>query len=204
MSSLIIVLSIALQEKHHMCHTLVCYDEYMITFKTTVRMIGASIILRLPEAASKALPSRGQVTVKGTINGHEFVKVIEPDGNFGHWLKIDDVLQSDTGVKAGSEVTLEIEPIKEWPEPVVPNDFAKVLAAAPADIQDVWADITPMARWEWVRWVNATNNSDTRAHRIEASISKMQSGKRRPCCFNLASCTDPDVAKSGKLISTDG
>jgi hypothetical protein len=57
-----------------------------------------------------------------------------------------------------------------------------------------------MARWEWVRWVSATQNPDTRKRRVEVSISKMQSGKRRPCCFNLAACTDPDLSKSGKLV----
>jgi hypothetical protein len=30
----------------------------------------------------------------------------------------------------------------------------------------------------------------------------MNSGKRRPCCFNLAACTDPDLSKNGKLIDT--
>ena len=29
----------------------------------------------------------------------------------------------------------------------------------------------------------------------------MQSGKRRPCCFNLAACTDPNLSKNGKLMS---
>jgi hypothetical protein len=28
----------------------------------------------------------------------------------------------------------------------------------------------------------------------------MEHGKRRPCCFNLASCTDPDLSRSGKLV----
>jgi hypothetical protein len=27
----------------------------------------------------------------------------------------------------------------------------------------------------------------------------MENGERRPCCFNLASCTDPELARSGKL-----
>jgi hypothetical protein len=57
-----------------------------------------------------------------------------------------------------------------------------------------------MARWEWVRWVNATKNPDTRGRRVEVSISKMKSGKRRPCCFNLSACTDPDLSKNGRLL----
>jgi hypothetical protein len=42
--------------------------------------------LRLPENVSGKLPSRGQVAVRGTINGHEFQAVLEPDGSGGHWM----------------------------------------------------------------------------------------------------------------------
>jgi hypothetical protein len=51
-----------------------------------------------------------------------------------------------------------------------------------------------------VRWVNATANPATRQRRIEVGISKLDGGKRRPCCFDLSACTDPAVAKSGKLL----
>ena len=88
----------------------------------------------------------------------------------------------------------------DWPEPEVPDDLAAALDGAPADVQAVWQDITPMARWEWVRWVGATRSEDTRARRVEVSLDKMRHGKRRPCCFDLASCTDPELARSGKLI----
>jgi hypothetical protein len=157
-------------------------------------------ILRLPDEASKQLPSRGQVSVYGTINGHAFQTVLEPDGAGGHWMKIDGGLQRTTGVPAGETATLEIEATKDWPEPSLPKDFEAALAAAPQNIQHLWRDITPMARWEWVRWVNATRNPDTRQRRVDVSISKMRSGKRRPCCFNLSACTDPDLSKSGRLL----
>jgi hypothetical protein len=64
----------------------------------------------------------------------------------------------------------------------------------------LWKGITPMARWEWVRWINATRNLQTRERRVEVSLSKLRSGKRRPCCFDLAACTDPDLSKNGKLV----
>ena len=92
---------------------------------------------------------------------------------------------------------------KDWPEPSVPPDLAIALDSAPEKIQDLWRDITPMARWEWVRWVNATKNPDTRARRVDVSISKMHNGKRRPCCFDLSSCTDPDLSKSGRLLDPE-
>ena len=39
-----------------------------------------------------------------------------------------------------------------------------------------------------------------RSRRVDVSISKMNSGKRRPCCFNLSACTDPDLSKNGRLL----
>ncbi len=171
-----------------------------IRFDATLSTINTSTVLRLPETASKNLSSRGQVAVYGTINGVEFQTVLEPDGNFGHWMRVDDTLQHAAGIGAGDTATLDIEVTKDWPEPSVPQDLATALTAAPQKIQDLWNEITPMARWEWVRWVNATKNPDTRGRRVDVSISKMKSGKRRPCCFNLSACTDPDLSKSGRLL----
>lgn len=114
-------------------------------------------------------------------------------------MMVDEKLLQTAGISGGDTATLEIKSTKDWPEPDVPPDLGAALAAAPQHIQDLWNDITPMARWEWVRWVNATNNPDTRRRRVEVSLSKMNSGKRRPCCFNLSACTDPSLSKNGRL-----
>jgi hypothetical protein len=172
-----------------------------IRFDATLEAIDKSTVLRLPAKASRKLRSRGQVAVQGTINGREFQTVLEPDGDFGHWMRVDGRLQKTAALKAGDTASLEIASLKDWPEPSVPQDLEAALAAAPQKIQDLWKGITPMARWEWVRWVNATHNPETRKRRVEVSISKMQSGKRRPCCFNLAACTDPNLSKNGRLIA---
>jgi hypothetical protein len=171
-----------------------------IRFDAELQTLDETTILRLPEKASRELPSRGQVAVQGTINGHEFRTVLEPDGSSGHWMRLDRQLQETAALSAGDTAALEIEPVKAWPEPKVPPDLEAELASAAQKIQDMWKDITPMARWEWVRWVNATANADTRQRRVEVTISKMKSGKRRPCCFNLAACTDPNLSKNGKLV----
>ncbi len=173
-----------------------------IHFDARLTRIGNSTVLRLPGTASAKLPSRGQVAVQGTINGVGFRTVLEPDGNSGHWMRVAHTLQQDADLSAGDAATLAIAVTKEWPEPSVPPDLASALAAAPQGIRDLWHEITPMARWEWVRWVNATANPDTRRRRVDASISKMTSGKRRPCCFNLSACTDPNLSRSGRLLES--
>src|SRR5207248_151705 len=157
-------------------------------FEADLLMLKDQAILRLPEDESAKLPSRGQVAVHGTINGHELRTVLEPDGNLGHWMRIDAGLQSAMGIGAGDRATLKLEVTKEWPEPDVPEDIAEALNAAPQKVKDKWKEITSMARWEWIRWVNETRNMDTRAVRIEKTISKLNGKHRRPCCFNLAAC----------------
>jgi len=171
-----------------------------IQFEADLLLLKGRAILRLPEAATAKLPSRGQVAVHGTINGHELRTVLEPDGYGGHWMQVDSVLQNVLGIGAGDKATLELAVTKEWPEPEVPEDFAQALSMAPQRVREKWNDITPMARWEWIRWVNETRNPDTRAVRIEKTVSKLNGQHRRPCCFNLAACTDPVLSKSGKLM----
>jgi hypothetical protein len=170
-----------------------------ICFAAGLTIIDSSTIVRLPEQASRRLPSRGQVAVCGSINGHAFQTVLEPDGAKGHWIKVDQELLDVADIGIDDIVSFAIEVRPDWPEPDVPSDLAQALAAAPQQIQEMWHDITPMARWEWVRWVNATANPATRQRRVEVSVSKMNNGKRRPCCFDLSACTDPALSKNGKL-----
>ncbi len=175
-------------------------NDKSIHFEADLLMLKGQTILRLPEGESAKLPSRGQVAVRGTMNGHELQTVLEPDGSSGHWMREDAGLLDAAGIGAGDRATLELEVAKEWPEPEVPEDFARALSASPQPIRDKWTDITPMARWEWIRWVNETRNLNTRAIRIEKTISKLSGKHRRPCCFNLSACTDPDLSRSGRLM----
>jgi hypothetical protein len=137
--------------------------------------------------------------VEGTINGIRSRIMLEPDGKGGHWFRVDSALREAAGIDAAGAVTMVVEPSKKWPEPEVPADLNKALKSDP-QANAVWVKITPMAHWDWLRWIRATNNSETRSHRIEVAMSKLRSGERRPCCFNRNQCTEPDVSKSGILI----
>lgn len=170
-----------------------------IRFRTKPFRIRSWSIVKLPAEASAKLPSRGQVFVKGTINEKPFQTALEPDGKGSHWFRLDKTLQKTARVSDDDLISLEIEPSKEWPEPDVPADVQKGVVENP-QTRALWLDITPMARWEWIRWIRATNNQETRDRRIEVARSKMKAGERRPCCFNNAMCTEPSVSKGGVLL----
>lgn len=173
-----------------------------IRFRTTLFKIGSWTILKLPVDASLKLPSRGQVMVAGTINGFPFRTPLEPDGRGSHWFRMDKQLQQGVAAGAGDVVAVTMESTKDWPEPTVPADVQVALAANPA-AQALWAKITPMARWEWLRWIGSTSQPETRQRRIVVACSKLTSGMRRPCCFNRNVCCVPDVSKNGVLLEAN-
>ena len=170
-----------------------------ISFESRLLKIGAWTLLRLPNSASAKLPSRGMVMAKGTIDGFYFQAALEPDGKGGHWLKVDNAMRKAIGADAGGTAKLAIEPIKKWPEPGVPDDLKKALAADQR-AHNLWMGITPNSRWDWIRWINATKNPETRSIRIEKTLSKLKSGKRTACCFDRSQCTEPEVSKNGVLL----
>ena len=64
----------------------------------------------------------------------------------------------------------------------LPADFAKAISSITI-VKNLWGDITPLARNEWICWVTSGKKVETRQIRIEKAISKMKGGMRRPCCW---------------------
>jgi len=46
-----------------------------------------------------------------------------------------------------------------------------------------WDDITPLARNEWICWIESAKKQETRRKRIDWGCSNLRDGKRRPCCW---------------------
>ena len=68
----------------------------------------------------------------------------------------------------------------------VPADLRKTLTAAPA-ARLAWENITPLARNEWICWIESAKRPETRSHRLDRTRTELIDGKRRPCCW--AGCT---------------
>ena len=136
--------------------------------------------------------------VEGTFDGHAFQTPLEPDGQGSHWFKVSGAMLTAAKAAVGDRVSIAMEPMSLWPEPDVPADLRRALASDP-QAGHVWTDITPVARWDWIRWIGSTRNPETRAIRIGKTLSKLRSGKRAACCFNRSQCTDPVMSRNGVL-----
>jgi len=139
--------------------------------------------LILPKDASAKLPTRGMTTVEGIINGHPFRATLEPNGQKSHWLKLNKKMREAAGAEVGDVVPIEILLVGKEPEPRVPVDLRKALAAAP-EARAVWSDLTPIARRDWIHWITSAKQLETRARRIHNACEMLAAGKRRVCCFD--------------------
>ena len=152
------------------------------------------MFLIVPKNASAKLPSRSVTPIEGTINGFAFQATLQPDGQKSHWLKVDRKLSKAARADAGDLVTLEIAAAPEDTEATVPQDLRKALAAAASRTREVWSDITPNARRDWIHWISSAKQEETRARRIKNACSMLAAGKRRVCCFDRSGFYDKSLS----------
>lgn len=78
------------------------------------------------------------------------------------------------------------KPAGKESEPKVPTDLRTSLAAAPI-AGAKWRDLTPIARRDFISWIDSAKQPETRRRRIERACSMLAAGKRRPCCYSIVS-----------------
>jgi uncharacterized protein YdeI (YjbR/CyaY-like superfamily) len=64
----------------------------------------------------------------------------------------------------------------------LPPDLSAELEASGTAL-DAWNDITPLARNEFICWVEDAKQQATRERRIRRTREELEEGMRRPCCW---------------------
>lgn len=84
----------------------------------------------------------------------------------------------------------------------VPKDWQAALDSD-QKVLELWHDITPLARNEWICWVTEAKKQETRDRRVKVGLSKMSSGMRRPCCWmGCPHRTDKAPSASQKFVTS--
>lgn len=82
----------------------------------------------------------------------------------------------------------------------LPPDLRKALLARPRALA-AWEDITPLARNEWICWVESVKKEETRKEHVERTVAELMEGKRRPCCWiGCVHRTDKPISPSQKYV----
>lgn len=82
----------------------------------------------------------------------------------------------------------------------IPSDFEQAILSNKTALA-LWQDITPLARNEWICWIENAKKDETRKRRVGVGLSKMQSGERRPCCWvGCIHRTDKPISSSVQWV----
>lgn len=85
----------------------------------------------------------------------------------------------------------------------LPNDLVDALIET-SEITKIWESLTPIARNEFICWVEDAKQDKTRARRIRRTVEELAEGQRRPCCW--AGCihrTDKNPGKWQQAVLID-
>ena len=85
--------------------------------------------------------------------------------------------------------------VSSGPVHTMPADLQKALARDRA-AREIWDNITPLGRNEFICWVLDAKKPETRKRRIQRTREELLEGKRRPCCW--PGCIHRAHGKSGK------
>ena len=64
----------------------------------------------------------------------------------------------------------------------MPMDLANALGET-KDIAGLWESLTPIARNEFICWVEDAKQEVTRTRRIKRTVEELLEGQKRPCCW---------------------
>ena len=82
----------------------------------------------------------------------------------------------------------------------IPADLREALSKNQKGLA-AWNDITPLARNEWLCWVEGAKLIETRARRVERVPTELAEGMRRPCCWiGCIHRTDKAISPSVKWV----
>ena len=90
-----------------------------------------------------------------------------------------------TGGREGAGATFSFMASQRVPGGVVhklPTDLRSALIANSTALE-AWKDITPLARNEFICWVENAKQEATRERRIRRTQEELEEGQRRPCCW---------------------
>jgi len=82
----------------------------------------------------------------------------------------------------------------------IPSEFKKILSSKPKALS-TWLNLTPLARNEWICWIEYVKKAETRNEHIQRALQELSEGKRRPCCwYGCIHRTDKAISPSVQAV----
>jgi hypothetical protein len=138
---------------------------------------GSWTYLNVPFAAEEIFETKSRVQVKGSVNGIPYTGTLMPHGNGKHFMVVKKELRNLAKAQPGDIVRVTMEQDHQLREVEAPEDFLDALSSH-EQAETHFNRLAYSYQKEYVSWIEAAKRPETRAARIEKSISKLAEGLR--------------------------
>jgi uncharacterized protein YdeI (YjbR/CyaY-like superfamily) len=177
------------------------------TFRATLERIQSRLgwtIIRIPFDVAKVWGTRGQLRVKGEINGFAFRTSLFPARGGGHILLVNKKMQKGADVRQGTSAQFRLEP-----------DLAERVAIVPAELKRYFKEDATLRRWyaqlnystrsEIGKWILQVKSPEARIRRAdqmaERLLAVMEAEQELPPILRLAFARDPRALEGWNKMS---
>lgn len=176
-------------------------------FQATLERIDSPlkwVMIRVPFDAGKVWGKRGQLKVKGEINGFAFRTSLFPDGKGGHRLLVNKQMQRGAKIAPGMPARFRLEP-----------DSAMRIASVPAELHRALSEERSLRKWfdslkyslrnEICKRIAQAKNPAVRSRRAariaECLLATMEAERELPPAFQIAFAQNPLAREGWQLMS---
>ncbi|WP_169732317.1 YdeI/OmpD-associated family protein [Cohnella thermotolerans] len=139
--------------------------------------IGTWVYVNVPFDAAAAFGGKGQLRVRGTVNGATFRSSLLPHGDGTHYLVVGSVLRAAAGAEVGDVVRVALEADTEERTVDVPEDLLAALEERPEAL-DFFTGLAYSYRKEYVNWIESAKREQTRRSRIAQAVERLAEGRK--------------------------
>ena len=163
------------------------------------------VIARLPFDSAKAWGKRGQLRIKGDINGFAFSGTLFPTGSGAHFLIVNKKLLAGGKTAAGLKAKFRLQP-DTTPRPAVPpaKELLRELGQSKRLLK-FYESLSPSRRREIAKWVAECKTPDARQRRsrqiAERLMETMEAERELPPILQLAFRQNPRAAEQWERMS---
>jgi len=156
------------------------------------------VIVHVPFDAARVWGLRGQIKVKGEINGFAFRTSLFPTGQGQHYLLVNKRMQKGAGASEGRMARFRMELDLEERKVTLPEELDRFLKQDRA-LRRWYDGLNHSTRNDIAKWTTEAKNASTRARRAEQMaerlLSVMEAERELPPILQLAFARD---AKAGE------
>jgi len=160
-------------------------------------------IIRVPLDVAKVWGVRGQLKVKGEINGFPFQTSLFPSGKGYHTLLVNKKMQRGAKVRAGVMAKFRLEPDLAERTVAPPKELLQVLGQSKR-LSKYYESFNYSTRREIARWISLGKQHETRVRRSqqmgERLMQAMEAERQLPPLIERALANSPEARRGWQLM----